>query len=64
VPKSDQRPAVQVEVDGKAQQFVGCGIMLSGPILTHTVQSAEELSSMVLGKMRGTAEQYLNKKVK
>ena len=27
-------------------------------------QSAEELSSMVLTKMRETAEQYLNKKVK
>jgi hypothetical protein len=27
-------------------------------------QSAEELSSMVLVKMRETAEQYLNKKVK
>jgi len=27
-------------------------------------QSAEELSSMVLVKMRETAEQYLNKKIK
>jgi hypothetical protein len=32
-------------------------------LLTWT-QSAEELSSMVLTKMKETAEQYLNKKVK
>ncbi|KAF9517621.1 hypothetical protein BS47DRAFT_467243 [Hydnum rufescens UP504] len=47
VARSDGRPAVQVEVEGKTQQL-----------------SAEELSSMVLGKMRQTAEQYLNKSVK
>ncbi|EJD40402.1 heat shock protein [Auricularia subglabra TFB-10046 SS5] len=46
IPKSDGRPAVEVEVDGKAQQF-----------------SAEELSSMVLTKMKQTAEQYLGKPV-
>ncbi|KAF8633308.1 hypothetical protein AX17_004482 [Amanita inopinata Kibby_2008] len=46
VPKSDGRPAVEVDNGGKKQQF-----------------SAEELSSMVLTKMRETAEQYLNKKV-
>ncbi|KII95634.1 hypothetical protein PLICRDRAFT_34556 [Plicaturopsis crispa FD-325 SS-3] len=44
--KGDGRPAVEVENNGKKQQF-----------------SAEELSSMVLVKMRETAEQYLNKKV-
>ncbi|KAG8914861.1 70-kilodalton heat shock protein [Tulasnella sp. 408] len=47
IPKSDGRPAVQVESEGKTQQF-----------------SAEELSSMVLTKMKQTAEQYLNKGVK
>ncbi|KAI6095072.1 Hsp70 protein-domain-containing protein [Pisolithus sp. B1] len=47
VEKPDARPAVEVDVGGKKQQF-----------------SAEELSSMVLTKMRETAEQYLNKKVK
>ncbi|TFK74635.1 heat shock protein 70 [Pluteus cervinus] len=47
VPKSDGRPAVEVENGGKRQQF-----------------SAEELSSMVLVKMRETAEQFLNKPVK
>jgi molecular chaperone DnaK len=46
VPKADGRPAVEVEIESKKQQF-----------------SAEELSSMVLAKMRETAEQYLNKKV-
>ncbi|KAH8087812.1 heat shock protein 70 family [Cristinia sonorae] len=46
VPKGDGRPAVEVENNGKRQQF-----------------SAEELSSMVLVKMKETAEQYLNKKV-
>jgi len=46
VPKSDGRPAVEVDNGGKRVQF-----------------SAEELSSMVLAKMRETAEQYLNKKV-
>ncbi|KAI6145549.1 heat shock protein [Pisolithus tinctorius] len=46
VEKPDARPAVEVDVGGKRQQF-----------------SAEELSSMVLTKMRETAEQYLNKKV-
>ncbi|KAK7472423.1 Hsp70 ATPase ssc1 [Stygiomarasmius scandens] len=46
VPKSDGRPAVQVESGGKKETY-----------------SAEELSSMVLTKMRDTAEQYLNKKV-
>ncbi|KAI0050784.1 heat shock protein 70 [Auriscalpium vulgare] len=45
-PKPDGRPAVEVEFNGKAQQY-----------------SAEELSSMVLAKMRETAEQFLNKKV-
>ncbi|TCD61954.1 Hsp70 chaperone, partial [Steccherinum ochraceum] len=43
VSKSDGRPAVEVENNGKRQQF-----------------SAEELSSMVLVKMKETAEQYLN----
>ncbi|KAJ8581255.1 heat shock protein 70 [Rhizopogon salebrosus TDB-379] len=46
VPKPDGRPAVEVDVGGKKQQF-----------------SAEELSSMVLTKMRETAEQFFNKKV-
>ncbi|KIK22710.1 hypothetical protein PISMIDRAFT_493116 [Pisolithus microcarpus 441] len=46
VEKPDARPAVEVDVGGKKQQF-----------------SAEELSSMVLTKMRETAQQYLNKKV-
>ncbi|KAF9012559.1 heat shock protein 70 family [Cyathus striatus] len=46
VPKSDGRPAIEVDNGGKKQQF-----------------SAEELSSMVLTKMRETAEQFLNKKV-
>ncbi|KAF8161333.1 heat shock protein 70 family [Crassisporium funariophilum] len=46
VPKSDGRPAVEVDNGGKKQQL-----------------SAEELSSMVLTKMRETAEQFLNKKV-
>ncbi|KAI0919026.1 hypothetical protein AcW1_003488 [Taiwanofungus camphoratus] len=46
VPKSDGRPAVEVDSGGKKQVF-----------------SPEELSSMVLAKMRETAEQYLNKKV-
>ncbi|KAB5593292.1 Heat shock protein [Ceratobasidium theobromae] len=46
VPKSDGRPAVQIDKDGKSQQL-----------------SAEELSSMVLTKMKQTAEGYLNKKV-
>ncbi|KAI0776257.1 heat shock protein [Trametes elegans] len=46
VPKSDGRPAVEVDNGGKRQQL-----------------SAEELSSMVLTKMRETAEQYLGKKV-
>ncbi|KAJ8518721.1 hypothetical protein ONZ45_g4265 [Pleurotus djamor] len=41
VPKSDGRPAVEVENGGKKQQF-----------------SAEELSSMVLVKMRETAEHH------
>ncbi|KAI6044552.1 heat shock protein [Pisolithus marmoratus] len=46
VEKPDTRPAVEVDVGSKRQQF-----------------SAEELSSMVLTKMRETAEQFLNKKV-
>ncbi|KAF8911526.1 heat shock protein 70 family [Gymnopilus junonius] len=46
IPKGDGRPAVEIEVNGKKQQF-----------------SPEELSSMVLGKMRETAEQFLGKKV-
>ncbi|KAF8266809.1 heat shock protein 70 [Lactarius quietus] len=46
VPKSDGRPAVEVEFNNKRQQY-----------------SSEELSSMVLVKMKETAEQYLNKKV-
>jgi len=46
VPKSDGRPAIEVDNGGKKQLF-----------------SAEELSSMVLVKMKETAEQYLNKKV-
>ncbi|THU77440.1 heat shock protein 70 [Dendrothele bispora CBS 962.96] len=46
IPKSDGRPAVQVESNGKKETY-----------------SAEELSSMVLTKMRDTAQQYLNKKI-
>jgi molecular chaperone DnaK len=47
IAKSDGRPAVEVEVNGKAQAF-----------------GSEELSSMVLTKMKQTAEQYLGKPVK
>ncbi|KAM6502569.1 Heat shock protein 70 family [Amanita muscaria] len=46
VQKPDGRPAVEVEVGGKRQQFY-----------------SEELSAMVLNKMRDTAEQYLGRKV-
>ncbi|KAG1760106.1 heat shock protein [Suillus occidentalis] len=46
VEKSDGRPAVEVEVGSKKQQY-----------------SPEELSSMVLVKMRETCEQFFNKKV-
>ncbi|KAF5357281.1 hypothetical protein D9758_005917 [Tetrapyrgos nigripes] len=46
VPKSDGRPAVQVESGAKQE-----------------IYSPEELSSMVLTKMRDTAEQFLNKKI-
>ncbi|KAF7789944.1 hypothetical protein EIP86_000892 [Pleurotus ostreatoroseus] len=56
VPKPDGRPAVEVDNGGKTQQFVRSAHLV-------TSNSAEELSSMVLTKMRETAEQYLNKKV-
>ncbi|KAN0081402.1 Heat shock protein 70 family [Tylopilus felleus] len=46
VAKGDGRPAIQVEIGDKRQEF-----------------SPEELSSMVLTKMKETAEQYLNKKI-
>ncbi|GAW04349.1 heat shock protein 70 family [Lentinula edodes] len=46
VAKSDGRPAVEIDNDGKKQQL-----------------SAEELSSMVLTKMKETAQQFLNKNV-
>ncbi|EPQ55171.1 heat shock protein 70 [Gloeophyllum trabeum ATCC 11539] len=46
VPKSDGRPAVEVEDGGKKVTY-----------------SPEQLSSMVLVKMKETAEQFLNKKV-
>ncbi|KAJ3848882.1 heat shock protein 70 family [Lentinula lateritia] len=46
VAKSDGRPAVEIDDDGKKQQL-----------------SAEELSSMVLTKMKETAQQFLNKNV-
>ncbi|KAF8756726.1 Heat shock protein [Rhizoctonia solani] len=46
VPRSDGRPAVQIDKDGKKQQL-----------------SPEELSSMVLTKMKQTAEGFLNKKI-
>ncbi|CCA68670.1 probable SSC1-mitochondrial HSP70 member [Serendipita indica DSM 11827] len=46
VADKDERPAVQVENNGKKQTF-----------------SPEQLSSMVLTKMKQTAEQYLNKTV-
>ncbi|KAG2073715.1 heat shock protein [Suillus decipiens] len=46
VEKPDGRPAVEVEVGSKKQQY-----------------SPEELSSMVLVKMRETCEQFFNKKV-
>ncbi|KAG2132293.1 Hsp70 protein-domain-containing protein [Suillus bovinus] len=46
VEKADGRPAVEVDVGSKKQQY-----------------SPEELSSMVLVKMRETCEQFFNKKV-
>ncbi|KAG2366202.1 heat shock protein [Suillus spraguei] len=46
VEKPDGRPAVEIEVGSKKQQY-----------------SPEELSSMVLVKMRETCEQFFNKKV-
>jgi molecular chaperone DnaK len=46
VEKPDGRPAIEVEVGSKKQQY-----------------SPEELSSMVLVKMRETCEQFFNKKV-
>ncbi len=65
VAKSDGRPAVEVENGGQKQRFVS--IVLSLCICrpnSFCIQSAEELSSMVLSKMRETAQQYLNKNVK
>ncbi|KAJ7213131.1 Hsp70 protein-domain-containing protein [Mycena pura] len=58
VKKGDGRPAVQVGYDGQKKQYAN--IFISWPSVTMSVQSAEELSSMVLGKM---AEQYLNRQV-
>lgn len=64
VPKPDGRPAVEVEFNSKQQQYVS---YKRQPLIFRALtssQSAEELSSMVLVKMRETAEQYLNKKIK
>jgi len=64
VEKTDGRPAVEVDVSGKRQQFVRSISVSQSQQLLMIYQSAEELSSMVLTKMRETAEQYLNKKIK
>jgi Icc-related predicted phosphoesterase len=58
---------VEVEIENKKRNFVRAMRPLFSPFLGSNFfpfQSAEELSSMVLVKMRETAEQYLNKKVK
>lgn len=62
--KTDGRPAVEVDVSGKRQQFVRSVSPSQSQQVLMIYQSAEELSSMVLTKMRETAEQYLNKKIK
>ena len=62
--RADGRPVVQIDQDGKKQLYVSnpfCNVLSSPDVF---FQSAEELSSMVLTKMRQTAEQYLSKKVK
>ena len=60
---SDGKPVVEVENGGKKQQFV-CLTVIPLIIYLTLVQSPEELSAMVLVKMRETAAQYLNKPVK
>jgi molecular chaperone DnaK (HSP70) len=61
--KARELPAVKVGNDGKEQQFVST-LKYGGLSYWNDLQSAEELSLMVLTNMRETAEQYLNKKVK
>ena len=56
--------AVEVDVNDKRQQLVSNSIVWQSQRILMVFQLAEELSSMVLTKMRETAEQYLNKKVK
>ncbi|KAF7315724.1 hypothetical protein MIND_00088100 [Mycena indigotica] len=62
VSKGGGRPAVQVEYDGGKKTFVCSSSKFDGFKLLSR-QSAEELSSMVLTKMKETAEQYLKQKV-
>ncbi len=64
VPKPDGRPAVEVTNGDKKQQFVSAIFSGFTSGILKFLQSAEELSAMVLTKMKETAEQYLGKKVK
>jgi molecular chaperone DnaK len=64
VPKPDGQAAVEVEFNSKQQQYMSRKRQPHIFRALTSSQSAEKLSSTVLVKMRETAEQYLNKKIK
>jgi molecular chaperone DnaK len=62
---AEGNPLVEVESGGKTNKYVRTHLApIHSKVYLSPPQSPEELSSMILVKMKETAEQYLGKKVK
>lgn len=58
------KPVIQVKYRGETREFVSPSVLLKlGACPERALQTPEEISAMVLGKMKETAESYLGETV-